>query len=230
MSEHSEDFELSEAAFAERPATDDRAPLAIASGLVAALVAGGLWALLASITGLEIGYAAWGVGLLVGLAMNRITRQRSQRLAYTAAALALIGLSAGKVFIFLGSAGPVAKELVGDDEMLKSGVAWQMYYARELDAPTLEELDRTREAGDTLSDAVWARMQEQASSHLAAMTPEQKQEAATALARSFMQEMGIIGGVKAQLSLFDLLWVFLAVGTAYRLLAPMEPVPEPQPA
>jgi hypothetical protein len=46
---------------------DDHTTLALAAGIVAALVAGGLWALLVQLTGYEIGYAAWGVGLLVGV-------------------------------------------------------------------------------------------------------------------------------------------------------------------
>jgi hypothetical protein len=128
---------------------DDRAPLALAAGLIMALIAGGLWALLVYVTNLEIGYAAWGVGLAVGLAMSRVTRQRTQQLAYAAAVLALLGLVAGKAFIFIGSTGRIAKEFAGEDETLKSGIAWQMLEARELDAATLAEVDSTRAAGDT---------------------------------------------------------------------------------
>jgi hypothetical protein len=105
---------------------------------------------------------------------------------------------------------------------MKGAVAWQMYDARELDAATLEEVDRTRAAGGTLSDALWESMRAQAATRLAAMSAEEKQEAAKSMARGVMREMGIAGGVKAQLSLFDLLWAFLALGTAYRLLAPAE--------
>lgn len=224
----SENADVNSSSFHDVPASDDRAPLALAAGLVVALIAGGLWALIVFITNLEIGYAAWGIGLVVGLAMSRVTRDRTQQLAYAAAALALLGLVAGKAFIFVGSTGRFATDLATDDEMLKNGVAWQLYEARELDAPTLDELDRTRAAGDTLSDAVWESMRAQASTRLAAMTPEERQEAATSMARAVTQQMGIAGGIKAQLSLFDLLWVFLAVGTAYRMLAPTGNVPEVQ--
>ena len=166
--------------------------------------------------------SAWGVGLLVGLAMSRGTRARTRQLAYAAAGLALLGLLAGKVFIFAGSAGRVASEFAGNDDMMKGAVAWQMYDARELDAATLEEVDRTRAAGDTLSDALWESMRAQASTRLAAMSAEEKQEAAKSMARGVTRETGVVGGVKAQLSMFDLLWAFLALGTAYRLLAPAE--------
>jgi Trk-type K+ transport system membrane component len=222
----SDNTELNESSFAEEPATDDRAPLALALGLVTALVAGGLWAVLTFVTGLEIGYAAWGVGLLVGIAMSRVTNARTRQLAYAAAGFAVLGLLAGKIFIFAGSTGRIATELAGEDDAMKTAVAWQLYYARELSPATLEELDRAREAGDTLSDAVWESMREQASTRLVAMTDEEKHEAATGMARGMMQQMGVVGGITAQLSLFDLLWVLLAVGTAYRMLAPVAGVPE----
>jgi hypothetical protein len=226
----SDDTELNESSYSEPPVTDDRAPLALALGLVVALVAGGLWALIVFITNLEIGYAAWGVGLMVGIAMSRVTRARTQQLAYAAAGLALLGLLAGKVFIFAGSAGRVASEFAGNDDIMKTGVAWQLYAVRELDPATLEELDRTRAAGDTLSDAVWESMRAQASTKLAAMSAEERQAAARTMARGMISEMGVVAGVKAQLSLFDLLWAFLAVGTAYRMLAPAsrQSVPEVQ--
>jgi hypothetical protein len=216
----SENADLNDSSFSDPREIDDRAPLALAVGLIMALVAGGLWALVGFVTHAEIGFAAWGIGLLVGAAMSRVTRERTQKLAYAAAALALLGLLAGKVFIFAGSTGRIATELSGNDEMMKSAVAWQMYEARELNATTLEGLDQTQQAGDTLSDALWGNMLDQASTKFATMTAEEKQETAKLLARNAMQRMGMVGGVRAQLSAFDLLWVFLAVGTAYRMLAP----------
>jgi hypothetical protein len=73
----------------EQPAIEDgRTPLALALGLAAALAAGGMWALLVLITNVEIGYAAIGIGFLVGIAMSRATAQRTSQLAYAAAMLA----------------------------------------------------------------------------------------------------------------------------------------------
>lgn len=207
----------------EEPAIDDgRTPLALAIGLAAGLAAGGLWAALVFITNMEIGYAAWGVGLLVGFAMTRVTQQRTQHLAYAAAMFALLGLIAGKAFIFAGSSSRIADELSKDTELMRSAVAWQMYADRTLDAPTLEVVDATQEAGDTLTDATWNSMLAQAETRLASMSDAEKDEVATATARGVMDTMGMAGGIRAQISLFDLLWVFLAVGTAYRMLAPQK--------
>lgn len=203
---------------------DGRAPLALAAGLAAALVSGVLWALLVHFTNMEIGYAAWGIGLLVGLAMARLTQVRSQQLAMAAAVLACAGLIAGKVFIFAGGTGKLTQAFEEDVDVLKSAVAWQMYTARELDAATLEEIDATDAAGDTLSDAVWHSMREQAGARIENMTAAEKRDAARLAAESTMAGIGLVGGVRSQLSGFDLLWLFLAVGTAYRIMAPAREV------
>jgi hypothetical protein len=107
-----------------------------------------------------------------------------------------------------------------DEQIMRSAVAWQMYGTRTLDEETLDAVDRTEAAGDTLSDATWESMLRQADARLSAMTEAERQEVATETARGFMQNVGVVGGVRAQLSPFDLLWAFLAVGAAYRMLAP----------
>jgi hypothetical protein len=203
-----------------QPHDDGRAPLALALGLAAALAAGGLWAMLVYITNMEIGYAAIAVGFLVGFAMTRATTQRTSRLAYAAAAFALIGLVAGKAFIFATSSGQIAKQVAGDAEIMKSAAAWQMYEERTLDQQTLAEVDRAEAEADTLSDATWHSMVQQAESRLAGMTDEERQQLAGATAGNIMDSMGMAAGIQAQLSMFDMLWVLFAVGTAYRMLAP----------
>ncbi|HEX6133850.1 MAG TPA: hypothetical protein VFZ24_07800 [Longimicrobiales bacterium] len=205
---------------ASAPQDDGRTSLALALGLAAAIAAGGMWAVLVFVTNLEVGYAAWGVGVLVGVAMTRATRQRTQQLAYAAAVFALLGLVAGKAFIFAGSSGMIAEELSADEEVMRGAIAWQMYAERALDQETLAEIDRVEAGQDTLSDAAWASMLEQADVRLASMTEQDRAEAAGAAARTVMHSMGMFAGIRAQLSAFDLLWVFLAVGTAYRMLAP----------
>lgn len=211
---------------------DDRTPLALATGIVAAVVAGALWALLVRVTGYEIGYAAWGVGLLVGVGMSRVTRNRSKQLATAAAGFAIVGLVVGKLFIFLGSASAFTQDLREDDEMLKSAVAWMLYDDRELDAATLDELDATLATGDTLSDAVWSSMMDQAGARLDAMDAGERDAAATRAARAVLRRIGPLNGVIGQFTAFDLLWLLFATLTAYRFMKPAdvdEPV-APQPA
>ena len=56
-----------------------------------------LWATLVSATHYKIGYAAVGVGFLVGWAMRVVGRGRSPVFGYVGAALALLGCAGGDV-------------------------------------------------------------------------------------------------------------------------------------
>lgn len=211
----------------ERAPEDGHGPLVMAAGLGAALVAGIAWAALAMLTRREIGIAAWGVGLVVGLAMSRVTARRTRALGYAAGALAVVGLLVGRVVIFAGSAGQVAREIEADTTVLGGVVSWQMYDARELDQPTLEAVDALNAADDTMPDALWASMHAQGTARLAGMSAQEKHDIAVSVARSLVRNMGIVGGIRAQLTLFDLLWLLLAVGTAYRFVAPPKATPVP---
>ena len=69
-----------------------------AAGLVAALVGGLLWAVTVEVTGYQIGFAAIGVGLLVGQTMA-LTAGAGRRLPLVAAGLALVGCALGDLFV-----------------------------------------------------------------------------------------------------------------------------------
>lgn len=197
---------------------DDRTPLALAAGLVAALVGGLVWAGIVLFTNYEIGWVAWGIGLLVGVAMARTTRARSPSLAVAAGALALVGLIAGKGFVVAGSTGSVADELLETPEYMAGAMAWDMYAAGDLEPGTMEAIRATEEAGDTLSDAVWEDMLAQADARLAIMAPADQQVFADEIAAGMVNQLGLVEGIRSQLSGFDLLWLFLAVGTAFQMM------------
>jgi hypothetical protein len=196
---------------------DGRAPLALAAGLAAGLVAGGLWAAVVLVTDYELGIVAWGIGVLVGAAMARVTMVRSNGLAAAAGACALLGLVAGKVL--MGSTGALAEQYANDPGILESVHAWQLYEQRELSVATLEELDALGQ-GDTLPDALWERMRAEAGVRLSAATRAEREEVAGYAARRVVRQLGIVGAVRAQFSLFDVLWLLLAVSTAFRMMAP----------
>lgn len=206
---------------------DGRAPIALAIGVAAALAAGALWAVIVRLTSMEIGYAAWGIGLLVGLAMARVTSQRSQQLAMAAAVLALVGLIAGKAFIHVSSTGMLADELSENPEVMTGIVASRMFEEGTLEPATQEAVTASRAAGDTLSDELWDDMLEQAEARLATMTEEERKALASTIASGVIGNIGLIDGIVGQLGVFDLLWALLAVGTAYRIMSPTQ---EPEPA
>ncbi len=84
-------------AFVTAPQESGNLALAVVAGLVAAVVGAVLWALLASATHLKIGYAAIGVGYLVGLAMRSAGKGHSPVFGYVGAVLALLGCVAGDI-------------------------------------------------------------------------------------------------------------------------------------
>jgi hypothetical protein len=146
---------------------------AIGAGLVAAIVGGVVWGLIVKWTDYEVGFVAWGIGFLVGVAVVAATRgARGPVFQVVAVACALIGILLGKYLSFAWVLGDVAREETGG--------------AVEIDVLSMETVDLFRE------------------------------------------ELGTVFGW------FDLLWVGLAVYTAWRALQPEEakpePASEPQPA
>lgn len=61
-----------------------------------ALLGGGTWATIGIVTGYEVGYVAWLVGILAGLGVTLTTDRRGVGLGLAAASLALAGLFIGK--------------------------------------------------------------------------------------------------------------------------------------
>ena len=85
-----------------QPATQTEAPggnlvLATVAGLAAALVGAVLWAALVGATHVKIGYAAIGVGFLVGWTMRAAGKGHTPTFGYVGALLALLGCVVGDV-------------------------------------------------------------------------------------------------------------------------------------
>jgi len=81
------------------PTTESPRPLAlaVAAGLVAAVVGGIAWGLIVKWTDYEVGIVAWGIGLLSGAAVALAAgRARGPALQAIAVASALVGILLGK--------------------------------------------------------------------------------------------------------------------------------------
>jgi hypothetical protein len=77
-----------------------RLPPAILAGVAAAVIGGGVWALIGILTNLAIGYVAIGVGWLAGMAVViGAGRKKGQVLQIVAVLCAVLGLVIGKYFI-----------------------------------------------------------------------------------------------------------------------------------
>src|SRR6185503_20496968 len=67
------------------------------AGILVGIPAAVVWALIAYLTGYEIGWVAWGVGALVGYAVAKSAHEPSASLGPTAAALAVGSLLLAKI-------------------------------------------------------------------------------------------------------------------------------------
>lgn len=79
--------------------------LGVAGAAVAGVVAMLAWFFLIRVTGHQIGFAAWGVGLLVGLGARAFGRETSRRLGLAAAACAFVAVVGGQLLAAAGLAG-----------------------------------------------------------------------------------------------------------------------------
>jgi hypothetical protein len=148
----------------ERPAAAALVP-ALLAGIVAAVVGGVVWGLIVKWTDYEVGFVAWGIGFLVGLAVVTAARTRGLVFQVVAVLCALLGILIGKYLSFVWVLQNVA------DERLSENVDIPVF--------SMDTVDLFRNNLDT-----------------------------------------IFGWI-------DLLWVGLAVVTAWRALEPEKPEPAP---
>jgi hypothetical protein len=94
----------------ERPAAALLLP-AILAGIVAAVVGGVVWGLIVRWTDYEVGFVAWGIGFLVGIAVLAATRgARGPVFQVVAVVSALLGILVGKYLSFVWVLQEVANE------------------------------------------------------------------------------------------------------------------------
>jgi hypothetical protein len=97
----------------ERPAAAVLLP-ALLAGLVAAVVGGIVWGLIVKWTDYEVGFVAWGIGFLVGIAVVAGSRgARGLVFQSLAVACALLGIAVGKYLSFVWVLQNAANEETG---------------------------------------------------------------------------------------------------------------------
>jgi hypothetical protein len=74
---------------------DENFPAGLVGGLLAAVVAAGLWASLTALVGVQFGWLALGVGAMVGVAVRRYGRGLGLRFGLAAAGFTLVGCLLG---------------------------------------------------------------------------------------------------------------------------------------
>ncbi|HSM59885.1 MAG TPA: hypothetical protein VK849_03765 [Longimicrobiales bacterium] len=206
---------------APEPALPSLTPPLLA-GLGAAVLGGAAWAVLTAVTGYEIGYAAWALGGLVGFGMTRTTTRRDRVAGAAAAALALGGLVVARViiaeFVLVGT---TVEEIAADDDLMAQAAAVDMRF-NETFPPDLQARYDAVPEGDTLSDALWTEMLAAGAQRLEELSDDDREALAGQFASLVLGQTTLTNRVTAQLGPFDLLWIFLAVSTAWGMMTKRE--------
>ncbi len=193
--------------------------LSLGGALLGALI----WAIVAVATGFEIGWIAWGVGLLAGLGMAMGYRPAEGGVpAVLAAIMALVGVAAAKVFILawyvvpaLATAGAeaavvdarmIAQFRMVDETLKLRGIDPEKASEEEVDA-VFEEVSKRVEA---MSD-------DEIDRYVAAQTPDAPDVVDADLSPevSFMSVAG--GAFAAMFSPMDIVFILLALVTAAKV-------------
>jgi hypothetical protein len=202
---------------------------AVLVGLGAAALGGIVWVMVVALTGYEVGWIAWGIGALVGFGMSRATARRDTTVAGLAGALALGGLIIARVLI--GEyvlPGATTDEVLADEELMIQAVLVDMEFQGDL-PPELQEPYDALPAGAEIPDELYDGMLGAAAARLGPMPEAERKRVADQFSALVFGEVDGWSRVTAQLTLFDLLWVFLAVSSAWKMMS-APAVPEPEPA
>lgn len=211
----------------------------IVGGLIGGAIGATVWALIAVKSGYEIGWVAWGIGALVGCAVNVCSRGHEGSLpGMAAAAIAVLSIVLGKylavVMIFWNAestAGIDATMIDVDESDMIAEVADTIVDEREQQGrpvqwPDDDDFDPDPEKFPMGYPAdVW----QEATGRWNAR-PQAERDAELDERRSSQQEMftAFTGAIrweifKASFGPLDVLWILLAVSTAYRLGSGWEP-------
>jgi hypothetical protein len=192
---------------------------AVLAGIVAAVVAGAAWAAIVWLTNYEIGFAAIGVGGFVGFAMSRATSRRDRSIGVMAAVLALVGLLAARVFIaeFVMPNQSVG-EVLEDSELMNQAAMIELGTTSRFSDELQARYDSVP-AGENIPEDLLRELKVEAQDYLGGVDDTERQRLAQNLAALMFADMGLINLVTLQMGPFDILWVFLAVSTAWKMMS-----------
>lgn len=208
-------------------------PLQIIVGTIAGLVGAAIWAAISYYANVEIGYVAWGIGILVGVAVAA-TGENGAGAGIVAVVITVLSLLGGKYAAVeisarnleesLGSQtvsadsitdealqSNLADKIVKERESAGESISWPASNEHDIDLPLAAQYPRDiwNEAGDQLEEA----------------TDEEKSAMRVEHAKQLEQAIGFLTstvreqGFRNSFSLFDLLFFGLSVVTAWGIAA-----------
>jgi hypothetical protein len=205
---------------------------AILGGLAGGILGAAAWAALAYFANLEVGWIAWGIGLLVGLGvLIGNGRERSHAAGVVAVVLSVLSIVAGKYasvqIAFTGSRSPFNQTLSridSDTPFVVSYLADSVAEAYQSQGRAVDwpgNPDDTRDEPSDYPPDVWSAAQ----ARWDAMSPEGQAAYRDALRQqtsemaSVMQQGIMMQAFKGTFGALDLVFLGLAIVTAWRIAA-----------
>jgi hypothetical protein len=191
------------------------------------LIGAAIWAAIGYFANAEVGYVAWGIGLLVGVGVAALAKGSMDGVTGAiAAACAVGGVVLGKYLVvhFLVADAIPAELIQVDAGIMINRMSWEVAEEHEAKqkpimvngkAMTVEEIENV----DDLPQAI----RDEAKKRWTALSPDEQSEKMDAH-QAEMKAMfaGVADearneGFMNSFGAFDLLWLFLAVGTAFKI-------------
>lgn len=183
-----------------------------------------IWYFLIVVTNTEWGYVAWGVGGLAGWCAKTIGKGESAAMGLAAAIAALVAIVGGE---YLATRHLMNVEI---DKALKEAYQEHVTYAKEaVQAKTDDQIKAFLAKQDGLGDGAQASIGPEDIKDFKKELPELQKAANGQLSRTEYEKesrkiyeaiFSFTFVLKQSVSLFTLLWIFLGVGTAYKLAGP----------
>lgn len=203
----------------------------LTAGIIAGLAGAFAWALIAYFTGFEIGYLAWGIGALVGAAVGWGTEGTPTN-GVIAVAISIVAILGGK---FMTVQFSISNELetidqnialqMENEEFILSWLAGGIIYEIQEQGNTVqwpagvdpEEASAKEDFPPEVwnaAETVWAEMTDDEKQEFRGDVEDQINANIQTIAAMASKE-----GFLSSFGLFDAIFFFLAIGTAYKVAA-----------
>ncbi len=184
-------------------------------GAAAAIAGAAVWAGVTIVTHYEIGWLAWGIGVLVGFACVLGAKKPSVKLGATSASLAILSLVIAKLFVFQWAApAEFSKEILNDPHMLRAAATFHL-----MEAGRFPEALRTKmqqpPADANATQALDLEVNQFTDEALGKMSDGEKEQVAKAFADKILSNISTQDRLMDMLSFWDILWAGLAVASAW---------------
>lgn len=201
----------------------------IIAGVAAGIVGAALWAIIAAATGYEIGWLAWGIGAAVGAGVAWGS-EGSPVTGAIAVVIAVLAILAGKYITVevvlaneMGNVGDEVAQMIENEEYQISWLADQVVYeyqeqGKSVDWPAGVNPEEASSKEDyppviwALAEKAWSNMTDDEKEEFKANVRQQVEENIQAYTNSVKAD-----GFFASFGVFDILFAFLAIATAYKV-------------